>query len=65
MEKEVKLAINKLIFRAFSNSEVLGKRKEKELSTVVDILILFQNMTSQCSSQSILSDVLRTNTELS
>lgn len=39
MEKEVKLAKNKLIFRAFSNPEALGKRKEKELSTVVDISI--------------------------
>lgn len=44
MEKEVKLAKNKLIFRAFSNPEALGKRKEKELSTVVDVSIVHFNV---------------------
>lgn len=44
MEKEVKLAKDKLIFRAFSNPEALGKRKEKELPTVVDISIVHLNV---------------------
>lgn len=38
-ERKVKFAKNKVIFRALSNPEVLGKRKEKELSSIVDIAI--------------------------